>query len=120
MIARQRGAIVTVAAAAARMPTGGTAAYAAAKAGVVGLSRHVAGEVAAYGIRVNCVSPSVVLTETNQPPGPARAALTGQHPLGRLGEPADVTAAVLFLLSAGAGWITGVTLDVAGGRVMPA
>ena len=117
MIARRRGAIVTAASAAARVPTAATAAYAVAKAGVIALTRHVALEAARYGIRVNCVSPSVIVTRTNEPAAELREALTGQHPLGRLGEASDVASAVLFLLSEASEWITGVTLDVAGGRV---
>ncbi len=63
MIERRRGAIVTMASTAARMPSPAPAPYAAAKAGVIMLSRHVANEVGKYGIRVNCVSPSAILTE---------------------------------------------------------
>lgn len=118
MIARGRGVIVTAASAAARIPsTTASAPYAVAKAGVAALTRHVACEVAPYGVRVNCVSPSVIVTETNAPAGARREELTRQHPLGRLGASQDVVSAVLFLLSEASGWITGVTLDVAGGRV---
>jgi 3-oxoacyl-[acyl-carrier protein] reductase len=110
--------VVTVASAAARIPSAtSTAPYAAAKAGVIALTRQLALEVAPNGIRVNCVSPSVIVTRTNAPAGERLEYLTRQHPLGRLGTPQDVTSAVLFLLSAASGWITGVTLDVAGGRV---
>jgi 3-oxoacyl-[acyl-carrier protein] reductase len=117
MIERQRGTVVTVASAAARIPSAMTTApYAAAKAGVIALTRQVARETAPDGIRVNCVSPSVIVTGTNAPAGERLEQLTHQHPLGRLGTPADVTSAVLFLLSSASGWITGVTLDVAGGR----
>lgn len=118
MIARGHGVIVTAASAAARIPSATTSApYAVAKAGVVALTRHVAGEVAPYGVRVNCVSPSVIETEKNAPVGALREELTRQHPLGRLGASQDVVSAVLFLLSEASSWITGVTLDVAGGRV---
>jgi 3-oxoacyl-[acyl-carrier protein] reductase len=118
MLERGRGTVVTVASAAARIPSAtSTVPYAAAKAGVIGLTRQLAREVAPSGIRVNCVSPSVVVTPANTPSGERLDYLTGQHPLGRLGTPHDVTSAVLFLLSAASGWITGVTLDVAGGRV---
>ena len=117
MLERGRGTVVTVASAAARIPAAmSTTPYAASKAGVIALTRQVAREVAAHGIRVNCVSPSVIATETNAPVGERLERLTRLHPLGRLGAPEDVTSAVLFLLSAASGWITGVTLDVAGGR----
>lgn len=117
MLERREGSIVTTASAAARVPAGtSTAAYAAAKAGVIALTRQISREAAPAGVRVNCVSPSVVVTRTNAPAGERLDRLTRLHPLGRLGRPADVTAAVLFLLSAVSGWITGVTLDVAGGR----
>jgi 3-oxoacyl-[acyl-carrier protein] reductase len=118
MLERGRGTVVTVASAAARIPSAtSTAPYAAAKAGVIALTRQLALEVAPNGIRVNCVSPSVIVTRTNAPAGERLEYLTRQHPLGRLGTPQDVISAVLFLLSAASGWITGVTLDVAGGRV---
>jgi 3-oxoacyl-[acyl-carrier protein] reductase len=117
MLERGRGTIVTVASAAARIPTAmSSAPYAASKAGVIALTKQVAREVAPHGIRVNCVSPSVIATETNVPVGERLEHLTRLHPLGRLGAPEDVTSAVLFLLSAASGWITGVALDVAGGR----
>lgn len=117
MLERGRGAVVTLASAAARIPTArSTAPYAAAKAGVIALTRQVARETAPRGIRINCVSPSVIVTEGNAPVGECREQLTRLHPLGRLGTPEDVTSGVLFLLSAASGWMTGVTLDVAGGR----
>lgn len=117
MIAARRGAIVTVASAAGRIATGATAPYAVAKAGIVTLTQHLAREVAGHGVRVNCVSPSVVLTDRNRPDGAERDALIAQHPLGRLGNSQDVVAATLFLLSGASGWMTGITIDVAGGRV---
>ncbi len=84
MLQRGRGSIVTMSSAAARQPSQAAAAYAAAKAGVAMLSKHLA---AAF-------------------------------PLGRIGQPGDVAAAALYLLSDEASWVTGVTLDVTGGRVI--
>jgi 3-oxoacyl-[acyl-carrier protein] reductase len=80
----------------------------------------VAKEVGPYGIRVNCVSPSTILTErlTEAIPDDRKKQMTAMHPLGRLGTPEDVALAVLFLASESSSWITGVTLDVAGGQVM--
>ena len=94
--------------------------FAAAKAGVVMFSKHLASEMAEHGIRVNCLAPSAVLNERMQ------AAMTGQQldelgasfPLGRIGQPADIGNAVLYLASDAASWITGVTLDITGGRVI--
>jgi 3-oxoacyl-[acyl-carrier protein] reductase len=120
MLARRTGVIITMASAAARQAAKSSAAYAAAKAGVIAFSRHLAGEYAPEGIRVNCLAPSAIendrmrtwMTEEQ------RHALGHSFPLGRLGQPADVAAATLFLASSASSWITGTTLDVAGGKVM--
>jgi 3-oxoacyl-[acyl-carrier protein] reductase len=124
MAERGRGAIVTMASSAARLASGDRSGaptgYAVAKAGVVRLTQEVAKEVAGRGVRVNCISPSTILTERLQATIPAdrRAQMTALHPLGRLGTPEDVACAALFLISDCSSWITGVTLDVAGGRIM--
>jgi 3-oxoacyl-[acyl-carrier protein] reductase len=124
MVERGRGVIVTMASTAARLASGerigAPTGYAVAKAGVVRLTREVAKEVAGHGVRVNCVSPATILTERLQARIPAdrRAQLTAMYPLGRLGTPEDVACAALFLASDCASWITGVTLDVAGGQIM--
>lgn len=120
MVERGAGSVVTMASAAARRQTPASAAYAAAKAAIVTLTRYAAEEVGPAGVRVNCVSPSIVMTETQ------RAKMSDEDveraiaatPLGRLGVPRDVSEATLFLVSDAASWLTGVTLDVAGGRVM--
>jgi 3-oxoacyl-[acyl-carrier protein] reductase len=120
MIARGGGSIVTMASTAARLPSGAPTPYAAAKAGVIMLSRHLASEVGEHGVRVNCVSPSSVLTERTGRliPEEQQQEMASSHPLGRLGRPEDVGLATLFLASDASSWITGITLDVAGGRVM--
>ena len=124
MVERGRGAIVTMASTAARLASGdrigAPTGYAVAKAGVVRLTQEVAKEVAGQGIRVNCVSPSTILTERLQARIPAdrREQMTAMYPLGRLGTPEDVACAALFLASGCSSWITGVTLDVAGGQIM--
>jgi 3-oxoacyl-[acyl-carrier protein] reductase len=121
MIERRAGSIVTMASSAGRTPTPpAPAPYAAAKAGIVMLTRHVASQVGQYGVRVNCISPSTVLTErtSRQMPDEAKRRFTASHPLGRLGEPKDVAEAACFLASDAASWLTGVVLDVAGGAVM--
>jgi 3-oxoacyl-[acyl-carrier protein] reductase len=121
MIQRGRGAIVTMASSAARLPgLGAPAPYVAAKAGVVMLTRQVASEVGRHGVRVNCLAPHTILTEQIQRVAPQewREKMAAAIPLGRLGTPEDVALAAVFLASDNAAWITGVTLDVAGGYVM--
>jgi 3-oxoacyl-[acyl-carrier protein] reductase len=120
MIERGRGSIVTMASSAARLPSQASAAYAAAKAGVVMFSRHVANEVGQHGVRVNCLAPSSVLTERVKRlmPEGTQQQVAAMHPLGRMGTPEDVALATLFLASESSSWITGVTLDVAGGRII--
>ena len=121
MIERGRGAIVTMASSAARLPgLGAPAPYVAAKAGVVMLTRQVASEVGRHGVRVNCLAPHTILTEQIQRVAPEewREKMAAAIPLGRLGTPEDVAFAAVFLASDSAAWITGVTLDVAGGYVM--
>lgn len=120
MVDRHAGVIVTMASAAARQAAKSSAAYAAAKAGVIALSRHLAGEYAHAGIRVNCLAPSAIDNDKMRTwmSDEQRQALGEAFPLGRIGQPEDVAAATVFLASAGASWITGVTLDISGGKVM--
>jgi 3-oxoacyl-[acyl-carrier protein] reductase len=120
MLARGRGAIVTMSSAAARQASQSAAAYAAAKAGVIAFTRHLAGELAPRGIRVNCVAPSATENDKMRAwmSAEQRAALGATFPLRRLGQPADVAAATLFLAADASSWITGSTLDVAGGKIM--
>jgi 3-oxoacyl-[acyl-carrier protein] reductase len=114
------GVIITMASAAARQAAQSAAAYAAGKAGVIALTRHLAKELAGEGIRVNCLAPSAIENEKmrTRMPAHARAALGEAFPLGRIGQPEDVANATLFLASKASSWITGVTLDVAGGKIM--
>jgi 3-oxoacyl-[acyl-carrier protein] reductase len=120
MLERTSGVIITMASSAARQAAKSSAAYAAAKAGVIALTRHLAGEFGNAGIRVNCIAPSAVENDRMRSwmTGEQRIALGGSFPLGRIGQPEDVAAATLFLASDASSWITGVTLDVAGGKVM--
>jgi 3-oxoacyl-[acyl-carrier protein] reductase len=114
------GTIVTMSSAAARQAARSAAAYAAAKAGVIAFTRHLAGELAPHRIRVNCLAPSATENDKMRAwmSADQRATLGASFPLGRLGQPDDVAAAALFLASDASAWITGATLDVAGGKVM--
>jgi 3-oxoacyl-[acyl-carrier protein] reductase len=122
MLERGRGTIVTMASNAGRhLDATLTASYAASKAGIVQLTRHVAREVGSHGIRVNCVAPGTTETErimrilTDE----GRAEIAAKSPLGRLGKPEECAHATLFLASeAAAGYLTGTTLDISGGRIM--
>jgi 3-oxoacyl-[acyl-carrier protein] reductase len=117
----RRGVIVTMASSAARQASQSSAAYAAAKAGVLAFSRHLALELAPTGVRVNCLAPATVENErlrTYTTDEQRRHMATG-FPLGRIGQPDDIAAATAFLASQASSWITGITLDIAGGSVMP-
>jgi 3-oxoacyl-[acyl-carrier protein] reductase len=93
--------------------------YAAAKAGIIGFSKSLAREIGSRNITVNCIAPGFIDTDmTRALSGEQRQALIGQIPLGRLGRPEDVAAAVAFLASPGADYMTGCTLHVNGGMVM--
>ena len=121
MIERRRGAIVTMSSNAGRfLDISLTASYAAAKAGIAMFTRHVAREVGPHGIRANAVAPATTLSERVQRimPQERRDEIAAMSPLGRLGAPEDSAAATLFLASDSASWLTGITLDVAGGRIM--
>ena len=121
MTERGRGAVVAIGSTAGRHKSPASAAYGAAKAGIVQLVRQVASEAATRGVRVNCVCPGAVLTEGGalwNLSEEVKQRVAAMHPLGRTGTVEDIAASVLFLCSEGASWITGVTLDVSGGMVM--
>lgn len=93
--------------------------YAAAKAGVAGMSRALAREIGSRNITVNCVAPGFIDTDMTRELGEQQtAALMQQIPLGRFGQPEDIAAAVAFLASPQAGYITGTTVHVNGGMYM--
>jgi 3-oxoacyl-[acyl-carrier protein] reductase len=120
MLDRQRGVIVTMSSAAGRQAAKSAAAYAAAKSGVIAFTRHLAAEFASRGIRANCIAPSATENDRMRASMSAEqlAALGASFPLRRIGQPADLAAAALFLASDASAWITGATLDVSGGKVM--
>lgn len=97
----------------------GQANYAASKAGMVGMSKSIAYEVASRGITVNCVAPGFIATPmTDKLNDDQKAGILGQIPAGRMGEPSEIAAAVLYLASVEAGYVTGATIHVNGGMAM--
>jgi 3-oxoacyl-[acyl-carrier protein] reductase len=119
MMKQRFGRIVNITSVVGAIGNAGQANYAAAKAGVAGLSRALARELGARGITVNCVAPGFIATDmTEGLPEAAKTALLAQIPLGRLGQADEVAAAVAFLASPAAGYITGTELHVNGGMAM--
>jgi 3-oxoacyl-[acyl-carrier protein] reductase len=119
MMKQRSGRIVNISSVVGAMGNAGQTNYAASKAGVVGMTKSLAREVAARGINVNAVAPGFIQTAmTDALPEKARDELVGLIPNGRLGLPEDVSAAVKFLLSDDASYITGQVLHVNGGMYM--
>ncbi|MFL1463614.1 3-oxoacyl-[acyl-carrier-protein] reductase [Roseococcus sp. DSY-14] len=119
MMKRRAGRIVSIASIVGVTGNAGQANYAAAKAGLIGMSKALAQEVAPRGVTVNVVAPGFIATPMTDKLNEAqRAALLGRIPLARMGEGKDVAAAVAFLASDAAAWVTGATLHVNGGMLM--
>jgi 3-oxoacyl-[acyl-carrier protein] reductase len=119
MMKARGGRIINITSVVASSGNPGQANYAAAKAGVAGMTRALAREIGSRGITVNCIAPGFIDTDmTRVLPEEQRAALTAQIPIGRLGSPEDIAHAVAFLASPHAGYITGTTLHVNGGMYM--
>ncbi len=120
MMRRRFGRIINIGSVVGATGNPGQANYCAAKAGLVGLTKALAQEVAARGITVNCVAPGFIDTAmTAALDEGQRARITERIPAGRLGTPADVAAAVVYLASREAGYVTGQVLHVNGGLAMP-
>jgi 2-hydroxycyclohexanecarboxyl-CoA dehydrogenase len=119
---RKNGAIVNFASDAGRVGSSREAVYSATKGGVIAFTKTLAREVARYGIRVNCVSPgptdTALLAQVAEASPNLHEALARSIPMRRIGEPADLAPAVVFLAGDGARYITGQTLSVSGGLTM--
>ncbi|HYV99132.1 MAG TPA: 3-oxoacyl-[acyl-carrier-protein] reductase, partial [Gemmatimonadaceae bacterium] len=119
MLKRRSGRIINISSVVGLIGNKGQASYAASKAGLIGLSKSVAKELASRNILVNVIAPGFIETEMTAAMTPdARTAITSQIPLARLGQPADIAHMVAFLASEYAGYITGQVYVVDGGLVM--
>jgi 3-oxoacyl-[acyl-carrier protein] reductase len=119
MMKARWGRIVNVTSVVGATGNPGQANYAAAKAGLTGMSKSLAAEVASRGITVNCIAPGFIETAMTEKLDDAqRTRLLAQIPAGRMGTPEDVAAAALYLASPAAGYVTGATLHVNGGMAM--
>ena len=119
MMKARQGRIINITSVVGHSGNPGQANYCAAKAGVAGLTRSLARELGSRNITVNCVAPGLINTDmTRTLDGNQRASVISSIPLGRLGEAVDVAAAVCFLASPGAAYITGTTIHVNGGMYL--
>ncbi len=119
LIRAREGRIINIVSVSGEMGNPGQTNYAAAKAGVIGFSKSLAREIASRNVTVNCIAPGFIDTDmTRALPEAQRQAVMQHIPLGRLGQPAEVAAAVAFLASPLAAYITGATIDVNGGMLM--
>ena len=119
MMKQRGGSIVTISSVVGVTGNAGQANYAASKAGLIGFTKSLARELGGRGVRANVVAPGYIETDMTAELGEkVTEAMTGQIPLGRLGDPGDIAAAVLYLLSDAASYVTGHVLHVDGGMAM--
>ena len=119
MMRRRHGRIISVTSVVGTTGNPGQGNYAASKAGMVGLTKSLAGEVASRNVTANCIAPGFIETPmTDALNEKQRAAILTMVPTGRLGQPADVAATAVFLASDEAGYVTGQTFHVNGGMAM--
>jgi 3-oxoacyl-[acyl-carrier protein] reductase len=119
LVKAREGRIINIVSVSGEMGNPGQTNYAAAKAGVIGFTKSLAREIGSRNVTVNCVAPGFIDTDmTRGLPEAQRQAACQYIPLGRFGQPAEVAAAVAFLASPAAGYITGSTIDVNGGMLM--
>ena len=120
MMKARKGRIINIASVVGLTGNPGQTNYSATKAGMLGFTKSLAREIGSRNITVNCVAPGFIDTDmTKELAEEQRQALIGQIPLNRLGDPADIAAAVMFLASPAAAYITGETINVNGGMYMP-
>ena len=119
MLRLRKGRIVFISSVVGLLGSPGQVNYAASKSGLIGMARSIARELGSRGITVNCIAPGFIATDmTEVLPEAQKAALLAQIPLGRLGSADEIAAAVVFLASPGAAYITGTELHVNGGMYM--
>jgi len=119
LVRSREGRIINVVSVSGQMGNAGQTNYAAAKAGVIGFSKSLAREIGSRNVTVNCVAPGFIDTDMTRALPEAQKAAVVQHiPLARFGQPPEVAAAVAFLASPAAAYITGTTIDVNGGMLM--